>query len=176
MNKTLKRDVEERERAPSRRRFKTWPPLCCCSAGKGCFVCRCHGNSGHNAGAHLWRTAAAAPRLDSRPPASPPRRPQHTSQPLLSLFSASLRYFQFCVLLLSYNLCSFLSPPPPQPPPPPFTEVCCPDQGGGRAAVIRLTGEEDAGVLPPGSGEEEEEEDATQCHTVHNLIYMDQKH
>lgn len=91
MNKTLKRDVEERERAPCRRRFKTWPPLCRCSAGKGCFVRRCRGDSGHNAGAHLWRTAAAAPRLDSRPPASPPSahisRSCRCSRLLFAIFS-----------------------------------------------------------------------------------------
>lgn len=50
------------------------------------------------------------PLLDSIP-GRPPRRPQHTSapsRPLLLLFLASLGYFQFCVFLLLYNLCSLL--------------------------------------------------------------------
>lgn len=102
--------------APCHCWFKIWPSLCCCSVGKGCLMCRCHGNCGHNAGAHFLRTTTATPRLD---PCSP-RCPQHTStpsRPLLLLFLASLRYFScvffccctFCVLFF-FSL-SLLPPP-----------------------------------------------------------------
>lgn len=103
--------------APCHCWFKIWPSLCCCSVGKGCLMCRCHGNCGHNAGAHFLRTTTATPRLD---PCSP-RCPQHTStpsRPLLLLFLASLRYFScvffccctFCVLFF-FSL--FFHPPSP---------------------------------------------------------------
>lgn len=87
--------------------------------GKGCLMCRCHGNCGHNAGTHFLRTTRLDPLIRPAALSTHLRRHDRSCCYFWLLLAISVVCFfcccTFCVLF-SFFISSFFFPLPPLPP------------------------------------------------------------
>lgn len=72
--------------------------------GKGCLMCRCHGNYGHNAGTHFLRTTLLDPLICPAALSTHLRRHDRSCCYFWLLFAISVVFFccTFCVLLFVF--------------------------------------------------------------------------